>query len=301
MSNKLSKKDNKDSKKIKFSKRSITIFCITIAIGLFIGLFSVLVLTDGLNKFINDSSKVEEIQIKANEFINKYDYNALVLDVLYTSPDNEAYRKQYLLSSEKDNEVHSYVCRDSVDASVYQCWSYDKDKKVFPLYIYSDEYETWVYCELESAPLAINPWGVVEDLSNYTLMDKTTVWGDTNDECYVLYVMSSSDEFEYIYEEVYIRKSDYAPMGIITYASETLDEERKDSLNDIDFDIEIKDAEISASQSSEIIQRYEFTYSNENLAFFEQPTKFITEEEYLLLESEKSEEESSQEGNKDES
>ena len=73
--------------------------------------------------------------------------------------------------------------------------------------------------------------------------------------------------YEYLYEELYIRCSDYAPMGIINYAAESLDitrvQEIEDSVFSTGYDID-ENTTLEAVGFNECIQRYEFTFSKES-------------------------------------
>lgn len=273
--------------KVKFSKRTKILFISVCVVALVMGVLFIIV-----DKSMSKTS-VEYLQMKTNEFLDEYSNSAIMLDVLTTSEEGDMYKIQYLLSAVKDTIDYTYIARDSEGSSIYQCWTYDEVSGQYKLYIHDTVKDVWVECYLYESPLSINPWNITADWSKYSLLEEKSIWAGTEDECYVLYSIVDSGEgsYEYLYEELYIRCSDYAPMGIINYAAESLDvtrvQEIEDSVFSTGYDID-ENTTLEAAGFNECIQRYEFTFSKESLAFFETPDNFLTEEEYLSLIEEES-------------
>lgn len=227
---------------------------------------------------------LSEMSTKAME---EYEYSMLILDTQQTIGE-ESTVEEYMLTTSKNDSYRTYIYRNETD-DLYQCWHLDESTGLYTVYIYDSMFETWVQTSLEYEPLSSNTWLVTSDLTNYSVLPETDVWGE--DECYVVQITGSSDELAVIYEEIYIRCSDYLPMGIISYGVSDLDQDRVNTINPAEFGelngYTVDNATVETSEFLEIISVYTLEFSNESLELFSLPEEFITDVEYMsLLESE---------------
>lgn len=261
--------------KIKLSKRTVVLFviCCTLLIAGTVGYFCYEhrdVLLD-----MESDSTIIELQKNANTAISGYDYYVAIIDVLKTPADGEEFSSQEAFSRARKDSYQSYMYRDSLDNDLYQCWYYDKEEEIYPTYIYSDDVESWVETSMSEPQVVIDGWTLFDDLSYYEVSDETGIWEDTGDECYILQAVNTSVINAQIYEEVYIRKSDSLPMGILTYGA--VEVEATKSTEEV---VDGNEVEITTAAHDEILQKISITYSNSDLRLFDIPEEFISEEEY---------------------
>ena len=227
---------------------------------------------------------LSEMSTKA---MGEYEYSVLILDTQQTIGE-ESTVEEYMLTTSKNDSYRTYIYRNETD-DLYQCWRLDENTGLYTVYIYDSMFETWVQTSLEYEPLSSNTWLVTSDLTNYSVLPETDMWGE--DECYVVQVTGSSDELAVIYEEIYIRCNDYLPMGIISYGISDLEKDRVSDIDPAEFGklngYNVDDATVETSEFLEIISVYTLEFSNESLELFGLPEEFITDVEYMsLLESE---------------
>lgn len=255
--------------------------------GLCVVLFILLVISVGFNVYplIKEGElTANDIFAKANEAMPNYEYAAVTIDRVEKIGE-EQYRAEYRLTAQKDGSYCSYMFRDSEENELYQCWlpSISKDTG-FDVYVYAKDYEAWVTTYYEQEPSENALWTMLTSAYGYTLMDETYPWFDTGDECYVLQMMSSSEQFENVYEELYIRKKDFLPMGIVLMATHSTDGiDHTDIQENIEIDGKEGTATINYSTYDAIVQKYSIKFSNEDLRLFEIPEETISEEDYMFL------------------
>ena len=231
------------------------------------------------NRNIEQSINVEYIQKKANSKINKYKHAKLVLDSEYTGEQDIPNVCEYVLTSTKDGVYHSYSYRDE-ESDMYQCW--EGHDGHYHIYIYDKTMEKWVSDTLDYEPVTSDTWSVVSDLSKYTILDEPGQWGD--DECWVLQVLGDNEYWEVIYEELYIRKSDFMPIGIVTYANTEKDKDRISDIKPGEYEFgTLTEGTAEESEYDEMVSIYSIEFSNESLDLFGIPEEFITMEEYNEL------------------
>lgn len=228
----------------------------------------------------------EYIQDKAVVEINKYNYSKLVLDSEYTGEQDIPNVCEYILTSNKDGSYRSYSYRDE-ESDMYQCWEHQGEH--YDFYIYDASIDKWVYSELEYEPVASDTWGVVSNLKEYTILEEPGQWG--NDECYVLQMMRSNEYWEVIYEELYIRKSDFLPVGVVSYANSKQDKDRVSEIKPGEYEFgTLTDGTEVASDYDELVSIYALEFSNKPLDLFDKPKEFINNKEYNeLIETKESE------------
>ena len=261
--------------KVKISRRSLIWFvvCCTVLIAGVICwyLFE--------NKDVLVDNEVDgttlEIENKAAIAINDYDYYLAVIDILKTTSDGSEFSSQEAFSCARDDSYRSYMYRDSDDNDLYQCWYFDTEKNTYPTYVYSEDVLSWVETSMSSPYNAIDGWTLFKDLSYYTVSEETGIWEASGDECIVLHATNTEVMGMQIYEEVYIRKSDYLPMGIITYGSvEVAGVETSETT------VGENDVVVETAARDEIIQIISVEYSKEDLRLFDIPEEYISEKEY---------------------
>jgi hypothetical protein len=274
----------KEKKPCKFSKRTMTLACIVAALAFFICAITIFIGLDGNRIFSNGTITVEEIQTKSNAIINEHEYALLVLDIQNTVADEGTSTYRYILSSKKDSDEHSYVYIDSDGTELYQYWDYDAENENYCIYIHDTDNDVWVKTSYDYEPITSDTWAMLTDLSKYDLMEETATWYNSDDECYVLEMLGQTEDFSAMYEQLYIRVSDFMPMGIVAYAVSDVNEDKMQN----GVDLEINDDNIvSATEEiptyNEYIQVYEVAFSNEDLKLFGVPDNYLTEEEYMEL------------------
>ena len=268
----------------KISKRTITIGCalatvtgLIVAIVIFIGL--------GGNRLLESNDlTVTDVVTKMKVAMSKYRYALQSLDIKETVADEGITVSKYMLSADSETKDRTYLYTDSEENELYQCWSYDDETKKYVIYIHDSKYDVWVKTDYDTEPVTGTPWSVFDNLNNYTLLDGTHKWYTTDEECYVLETISKTDTYEVIYEQVFIRKKDFLPLGIVTYGVSDVDYDKMQSSEGIDLDIEeIESAEVETPTYNECVQMYEVSFSNDDMKMFDPPEDYLTEDEYMIL------------------
>ena len=274
----------KENKTGKISKRTIGIGC---ALAVVTGLITATVIFIGLGGsrlFGSNDLTVTDVVTKMKASISEYKYALQSLDIKETVADEGTTISKYMLSASRETKDRTYLYTDSKENELYQCWSYDEEAGKYVIYINDPEYNVWVKLDYESEPVTGTPWSVFDNLDNYTLLDETQNWYTNNEECYVLETIGKTDTYEVIYEQVFIRKKDFIPLGIVTYGVSDVNYDKMQSSESIDLDIdEIESADVEIPTYSECIQMYEVSFSNDDLKMFDPPEDYLTEEEYLAL------------------
>ena len=274
----------KENKTGKISKRTIGIGC---ALAVVTGLITATVIFIGLGGsrlFESNDLTVTDVVTKMKASISEYKYALQSLDIKETVADEGITISKYMLSASRETKDRTYIYTDSKENELYQCWSYDEEAGKYVIYINDPEYNVWVKLDYESEPVTGTPWSVFDNLDNYTLLDETQNWYTNNEECYVLETIGKTDTYEVIYEQVFIRKKDFIPLGIVTYGVSDVNYDKMQSSESIDLDIdEIESADVEIPTYSECIQMYEVSFSNDDLKMFDPPEDYLTEEEYLAL------------------
>lgn len=274
----------KENKTGKISKRTIGIGC---ALAVVTGLITATVIFIGLGGsrlFESNDLTVTDVVTKMKASISEYKYALQSLDIKETAADEGTTISKYMLSASRETKDRTYLYTDSKENELYQCWSYDEEAGKYVIYINDPEYNVWVKLDYESEPVTGTPWSVFDNLDNYTLLDETQNWYTNNEECYVLETIGKTDTYEVIYEQVFIRKKDFIPLGIVTYGVSDVNYDKMQSSESIDLDIdEIESADVEIPTYSECIQMYEVSFSNDDLKMFDPPEDYLTEEEYLAL------------------
>lgn len=274
----------KENKTGKISKRTIGIGC---ALAVVTGLITATVIFIGLGGsrlFESNDLTVTDVITKMKASMSEYRYAIQSLDIKETVANEGTTVSKYMLSADSETKDRTYLYTDSEENELYQCWSYDEETNKYVIYIHDSEYDVWVKLDYESEPVTGTPWSVFDDLNNYTLLDETQEWYTTGDECYVLETISKTDTYEVIYEQVFIRKSDFLPLGIVTYGVSDVDYDKMQSSESVDLDIdEIESAEVEIPTYSECVQMYEVSFSNDDLKMFDPPEDYLTEDEYMEL------------------
>lgn len=274
----------KENKTGKISKRTIGIGC---ALAVVTGLITATVIFIGLGGsrlFESNDLTVTDVVTKMKASISEYKYALQSLDIKETVADEGTTISKYMLSASRETKDRTYLYTDSKENELYQCWSYDEEAGKYVIYINDPEYNVWVKLDYESEPVTGTPWSVFDNLDNYTLLDETQNWYTNNEECYVLETIGKTDTYEVVYEQVFIRKKDFIPLGIVTYGVSDVNYDKMQSSESIDLDIdEIESADVEIPTYSECIQMYEVSFSNDDLKMFDPPEDYLTEEEYLAL------------------
>lgn len=274
----------KENKTGKISKRTIGIGC---ALAVVTGLITATVIFIGLGGsrlFESNDLTVTDVVTKMKASISEYKYALQSLDIKETVADEGTTISKCMLSASRETKDRTYIYTDSKENELYQCWSYDEEAGKYVIYINDPEYNVWVKLDYESEPVTGTPWSVFDNLDNYTLLDETQNWYTNNEECYVLETIGKTDTYEVIYEQVFIRKKDFIPLGIVTYGVSDVNYDKMQSSESIDLGIdEIESANVEIPTYSECIQMYEVSFSNDDLKMFDPPEDYLTEEEYLAL------------------
>lgn len=235
-----------------------------------------------INEEQTQINTVEDLFAKAQEEANRHDYAVAVI-TRYEQTGEEEYLGEYTVSAERENSTRTYMFRDSDSNSLYQAWQLQPNSLNYDVYIYATDPGQWVKTSLGYEPVTVNLWDMFKYAEGYTLMEDTYKWYNTDDDCYVLQLVGDADDWKYVYEEVYIRKSDYMPMGIVLAMIK--DDENVDGHTITQEGFEINgiegNAEITLPGSQSLIQKYDVVFCDEDQKLFEIPTEYITDEEYL--------------------
>lgn len=274
----------KEKRTGKISKRTITIGC---ALATVTGLIVATVIFIGLggNRLLESNDlTVTDVATKMKVAMSKYRYALQSLDIKETVADEGITVSKYMLSADSETKDRTYLYTDSEENELYQCWSYDDETKKYVIYIHDSKYDVWVKTDYDTEPVTGTPWSVFDNLNNYTLLDETQKWYTTDEECYVLETISKTDTYEVIYEQVFIRKKDFLPLGIVTYGVSDVNYDKMQSSESIDLDIEeIESAEVETPTYNECVQMYEVSFSNDDMKMFDPPEDYLTEDEYMIL------------------
>lgn len=274
----------KENKTGKISKRTIGIGCALAVVTGLITATAIFIGLGGSRLFESNDLTVTDVVTKMKASISEYKYALQSLDIKETVADEGTTISKYMLSASRETKDRTYLYTDSKENELYQCWSYDEEAGKYVIYINDPEYNVWVKLDYESEPVTGTPWSVFDNLDNYTLLDETQNWYTNNEECYVLETIGKTDTYEVIYEQVFIRKKDFIPLGIVTYGVSDVNYDKMQSSESIDLDIdEIESADVEIPTYSECIQMYEVSFSNDDLKMFDPPEDYLTEEEYLAL------------------
>lgn len=245
-------------------------------------------------KLLENHLTSEELEEKAIEAVNRCQYSTMLLDQQITLTDDTKLLEEYMISAEKDGSKRTYTYISTDGSMLMQYWekelAEDGEAEHYDVYIYSESYETWVNTKLESEPIVNDLWSMLTSMHEYTILEDKQEWYVTGEECYVLQLLGSSDSFYAIYEEMYINAETLLPVGIVEYCvaeeegSKTIDDLTEDDLN-INLDgYTAENIEVESSNYSEILRVYQLNYSNEDMAMFDKPETFITDEDYMYLE-----------------
>lgn len=265
------------------SARSITIGCVAVAMLVCSLLIWLFIKYDGVSVF-TDTITANEVVSKAKSAVMKYSYSLSTIDLQETIADEGSNTYKYILSSSKNSKKRTYIYADDSGSELYQCWDYDTGKELYSIYIYDSEMDVWVNTTYRSEPVTGTPWVVFNNLSEYTLLDETANWYDSEDECYVLETISSNDKYAVLYEQVFIRVSDFIPMGIVTYGVSDVNEDKLMNGGELEINNEnVIGATVEIPTYNEYIQLYEVTFSNDDLSLFEFPVEYMTEDAYLEM------------------
>lgn len=234
-----------------------------------------------INEKIEESEDITELKEKVNNAIKDYPYSILVIDSQSYIKGVENDYSQYVITAEKDNVYKSYMFRNA-DTAIYQCWDKNDSGKI-DLFIYSDEFDVWVETEMDEEPMVSNVWSITEGMENYEISDELGYWG--NDECIVLHTFKETEVWSTVYEELYIRKSDYIPLGIICYSISNSVGFTEGTINPADYEFgTIEEGTIETRAYNELVTRYDIGYSMEPQHLFLKPEKTITGSQYTELE-----------------
>lgn len=257
------------------------IIVIVLALAMVISTIAIIPLA---TKSEENSITAEFLYEKASDAIKDYDYATLKIsqqettvvdDVSAVSPTDA-----YVVTTERNGSYRTYAYQNTDGVAIQQGWVLNEDTGLYDVYLYADSYGTWVKTELDEEPVANDIWAMFTKPEGYLVYEETAEWFDTGDECYVLQQFAENDTWDYMYEEVYIRKSDYMPMGMVFFVSKS-DETAEEAVSDIHIN-DGESAEFTVDNTT-IVQKYAITYSEESTALFDIPEKFITDEEFMSL------------------
>lgn len=270
------------SNKNKVSAKGINIVCKVFAILLIVAGTSTLIMF--LIQEAKREQKIDEQTLfsKCAEQAKKFDYARLVI-TRHEHISDEDYTAEYVVSAAQKDTYRTYMFRDSEGNDLYQAWLKGEDTSLYDVYLFASDPDTWVKTSLEQEPVTTNMWDMFKYADGYTLMEETYPWYDTGDECYVLQMIGNTEDWEYTYEEVFIRKSDFMPMGLVFIVTSSNDLDGHTVISeDVEIDGQTYDeVDVTSKDYDTILQKYSITYSDEDQKLFDIPDEFITDEEYL--------------------
>jgi hypothetical protein len=279
----MGKKKDKE-KKSGISRRTITIACATFACALVIGALTLFIKFDGAKLFTASQLNSAEIIEKAEEAVESCDYALLTLSIEDTVAGEGSDVYNYVYTCGRNTTESSYVYSDSDGTELYEYWEENEENGNYDVYVYDTDYEVWVKTSYDTVPVTDNVWDILSNINDYTLADETECWYGTDTECYVYEILGSSDDYESMYEQLFIRTSDYMPMGIVSYAVSDVNYDKVANGEDIEIFYDTSDdAEIEVPTYNENVTIYEVTFSTSELKWFDKPDSYLSEEEYMTL------------------
>lgn len=278
----MSKVKKTNNKKGGISKRTISIACALVAVIAVICGITIFIGLGGNRLFVTGDVTTEEIKEKASKALEEHRYALLSLSIEETVADEGTTDYNYILSCDKESEEKSYLYGDSNEINLFQYWNKNDETDLYDIYIYDNDNEVWVLTSQESKPVEGDPWDILNNIDDYTLLEETQNWYGTDTECYVFEILGSTDEYAAMYEQLFIRKADYVPVGIVSYAVSDVDEDKVAAGDDLNIGEELPEgAEVEVPTYNECIQMYEVTFSNSDLKLFSAPDEYLSEDEYM--------------------
>ena len=303
--------ENEKEKSKKISPKLLTVILTLITV--IAGAVGYAIYTDAKNEvgWFQHEVTVDELKQKVNDAMQDYSFSAMTLKVNEKVADEGDYTYEYTIVSEINNSRRSYMYRDSEGKDIYQYWRrymdrldtdvdpivpeviYDEDGNELPqtelidssyvVYMYADDVRSWVKDVVAVEPVDTYVWDFTETFGEYTLLEETGNWYDTGDECYILQTIGGSDDWAVIYEELYVRKSDFLPMGIVVYA---VSDNGKNIVENVDDASEVLGIEVDSMTTeipdyNQVIEKYSLTFSNENIHLMDEPEQYMTSKAYI--------------------
>lgn len=267
--------------------KTVTINRLAFATYVFASCSAIIVLVAVLIWMYTSGNK-EEITVsyvieKSNEALLEYPYGRVSILRNMDSADGQHYESQYDLSSQRDGQYSSYMFRDSDGQQLYQCWQPNED--FWDIWVYDGNYDVWVKTGYEQEPIDSSMWSPLTNPGSYVLLDKTYSWYDTGEECYVIQMLGSSDQWTKIYEEMFFSKKTFLPVGVVMIATNSTEEIDHEYVEEnVTFDDgTVGDLHVGMYKYDKIVQKYSITYSDTDQRLFEIPDITITEDEYMEL------------------
>lgn len=288
------------SKKRKFHNRTVTVVCVILAFVMIItGVIAIApAVGDYTSTVSTDTAKSDQILKNARAKLEAN--NSYMLYIEGYQNEHSADDKStplyfaYQIAGSKDKSDRSYSYLSTSGGFDNEYWYYDEETEVYMDYIYSDDIDEWVLCDLDYEPVIVNPFAVLDDMSEFTLLSETAKFGTNEDECYIYQLAGTSEEYEIVYERIYIGVEDYMLKGAIRMAMHDNDEQIEVTMDDltvqelyeekgVEFD-ENNKAEITTTtaDSEEVIFRFEYYFSNADMLFIDKPKVYITADEYAI-------------------
>lgn len=286
---------NKKKKK-KYGNKRITVVCIIMAAIMVVTMFAGIVSSIGDYTPAVSSEDYDKILAKARAKLSSMENYLLYIEG-YQNKHNADLEAEplyfaYQIAGSRSDSTHSYSYVSSNNLYDNELWYYDESSKTYIDYVYAEDVGSWVKCELDYEPVTVNPFGVLDDMDEFALLNETQTFGVNGEECYVYQMTGTSDEYEVVYERIYIGVEDFVLKGAIRMAMHSYDETIENTMDDltlkelysekgVEFDEDNK-ASITTEQTDaeEVIFRFEYHFSNANMLFISEPGIYITAEEY---------------------
>lgn len=259
--------------------------CITITLGVIaIALAALYAFLRVDWKTLNEEELTTELVVqRANAAMDSYKYASSIIDYQSWQAGEAGIGVKYCIAHDHENSHYTYMYSDSEDNAYYQYCGKDTSAQTYNVYTYSSLIDAWVLIQQGTPPMQPGIWNILDGANEYFLLQETDNWYNTGEECYVLEMYGSTEEWQNVYEAIYIRKADYVPLGIISYATQDTGVPATSDIHDIVIEGNEGEAATPQMLQNEILEKTEIAFSNESLDFFGVPEEYITEEDYKAI------------------
>lgn len=302
------------NKKYHHNRKSINIMCAVIAVVLIAAMIVPLVASVAEDGSIVTETEQESLRetvlTKAREKLSTNDDFMLYIEGYQNEHSGSAESVPtyfaYQIAGSKSSSERSYSYKSTTGSYNHEYWYKDGDQYID--YIYSEDVDSFVECPMETEPLTVDPFKVLDDMEVFELLDGEFKWGSDGKGAYCFQTVGSSEEYGVVYERIYISKDDYALLGAIKMGMHDLDDIVTEEIDDVSAQelyeqvgVEWTDTdepliETTTRDSEEIIFRFEYYFSNASMLFIEKPESYMTAEEYAEWKGIEADEESSENG-----
>lgn len=278
----------------RYHKKSVTVMCVIVLVALIVtGVAGISAFMEPLDIQVNSSTtEKERVLTEARKVLASNSNYMLYIEGYQSETGEEPLYFSYQIAGSKDDSAKSYTYQSTSGYADTEYWFYDRESESYIDFVYSADIDGWVQCTLDFEPVELYPFDVLEDMEDFELLAERQKFGENEEECYCFQLVGTTEEYEVCYERIYVGVDDYLLKGAIRMAVHDLDGTVVDTMDEATLE-QLYDAkgieqgdngemEITSETSStdELLFRFEYYFSNLDMKFIEQPSVFITADEY---------------------